>query len=338
MNRDELKAQIGRLIITGWDTPVPSADFLRFLSKASIGGVILFEEQCRSADLIRTNLARIRESLNLNPFVAVDQEGGRVCRIKGAPACYAAAAKYGNNNNLELFSQEFTRSMVYLESLGINLLLGPVADIFLNKKNSCLEDRCFGTDAGTVALFVAQAVYLAHDAGLLACLKHFPGLGAATVDPHMGIAEADYTRAQWLEREKIPFEDGLAKGADLVMTTHLRLPEISEETVTGSSLIINDLLRQELDYEGAVITDDLTMAGAKEMGNPGERALKAFLAGHDILLFGREWSAAEAAHTCLVNAFEDGVIEPERLILSLDRVTALRYKLGQPSVPINGTF
>ena len=228
--------------------------------------------------------------------------------------------------------------MVYMESLGINLLLGPVADIFLNKQNSCLEGRCFGADAGTVALFVAQAVYLIHNAGLLACLKHFPGLGAATVDPHLGLAEADYTRDQWLKREKIPFEDGLAKGAEMVMTTHLRLPGISPETATDSSFIINDLLRRELDFDGAVVTDDLTMAGALGLGNPGERALKAFLAGHDILLFGRDWSAAEAAHSCLVNAFDDGVIEPERLILSLDRVAALRYKLRQPSVQINGSL
>lgn len=338
MNRDELRAQIGRLIITGWEPPEPPHEFLRFISEASIGGVILFDEQCRSSALIRSNLAKIRDRLNFQPLVAIDQEGGRICRLKGAPARYRAAAEYGKSQNLELFSQEFNRSAVYLESLGLNLLLGPVADIFINEENECLKDRCFASDPGTVALFVAQAVTLARDAGLLTCLKHFPGLGAATVDPHVGLSEADYTRDQWLQREKIPFEDGLLKGADMVMTTHLKLPEITHEITTGSEFIINNMLRQELDFEGAVITDDLTMEGASELGDYGDRALKAFLAGHDILLFGRDWSAAKAAHVRLVNAFDDGEIEPERLASSLDRVAGLRYKLGQSSVRTNGSF
>ena len=336
MNRDELKKRIGSLIVTGWDTPEPSASFLAFAHSAAIGGVVLFAEQCTTSTLTRANLALLKRQLSYPPLVAIDQEGGRVCRIKGRPAEYDAASEYGRTKDVERYIQEFSRAAMYLESIGVNLLLGPVADIFVNKRNSCLAGRCFGTDPGTVSLFVEQTIIQAHQAGLLCCLKHFPGLGDAQVDPHFGLAEADYKYGQWLKRERIPFADGVAKGADAVMTTHLRLTSFENEIVTGSQQIISSLLRQELDFDGVLITDDLTMEGAAELGNFGERTLKAFLAGHDLLLFGRNWRAAQEAYERLLLAFDTHEITPERLTQSLERLTSLRFKLDQLSVSSHG--
>jgi len=336
MKKKELRNQIGRLFVTGWDTPEPSRDFLKFVSEVEIGGVILFEENCPGVVQIKNSIDRISSRLVHKPLVAIDQEGGRVCRIKGAPAEYTSAWEVGRSKDLEKYIQEFSRSAMYMESLGINLVLGPVADIFLDQQNRCLKDRCFGEDAGTVALFVAQGVGLINDAGLLSCLKHFPGLGAAAIDPHEETAVADYGYTEWAARERIPFEDGLARGADMVMTTHLRLPQIDSELVTASRKIITELLREQLEFEGPVITDDLTMKGAAELGDYGERAVKAFEAGHDLLLFGRHWPAAREAHAALTRKFDAGEITPERLRLSLDRIASVGYKLGQPSVTPNG--
>jgi len=333
MVEEDLKARIGQLFVTGFDTETPTAQFLRFGARANLGGVILFEEQCRNPVETRSTIDLIRSrSPDSRPLVAIDQEGGRVCRLKGAPAEIDAAAQFGESRAVERFAETYTRAAVYMESLGINLNLAPVADIFLNESNQCLESRCFGKDAGSVSLFVTMWIGISRACGLLSCLKHFPGLGAAEIDPHRATAVADYTLEQWRSRELIPFQDGIGRGAELVMTTHLRLPKIDETIATGSHKIVQGMLRGELGFDGPVITDDLTMAGACELGDVGERAIRAFDAGHDLLLFGREWTAAEEAHHCFVTAYEKGEIDPQRLAASLDRVWGLKYKLGQPAL------
>jgi beta-N-acetylhexosaminidase len=253
-----------------------------------------------------------------------------VCRIKGIPAEFKAPSRYARDNALEHFMEDYKRAAVYLESLGVNLNLAPVADIFLNELNPCLEHRCFGTDAGSVSVFVQASVKIAGACGLLACLKHFPGLGAAKHDPHVRTATAEYDMYQWQSREMIPFADGVASGADLIMTTHLHLPKIDDVIVTGSGKIISEMIRIMLSFDGPVITDDLTMEGASVLGDIGERTVAAFKAGHDLLLFGQDFEAAMTAYDYFVDAFARGEIPKEQISASLNRVSGIKYKLTRP--------
>ena len=202
-----------------------------------------------------------------------------------------------------------------------------MADIFLDKSNTCLEDRCFGDNAGTTAMFVEAAVTTSKKNRLLCCLKHFPGLGASAVDPHVVTPEADYDEVVWHQRERIPFSAGLEKGADMIMTTHLKLPKIDDQIVTGSEKIIRTLLRQNLAFDGPVVSDDLSMEGANVLGNIGERTVAAFNAGHDILLFGQDLEASMQAYDYFVNACEHGEIDKRRLETSLSRITGIKFKL-----------
>ncbi len=171
---------IGQLFIVGFKGKAPSSSFLNFLSEEKIGGVILFKDNCPSHEQIRKNIKAITSvSSYKHPFIAVDQEGGRVCRIAGAPAEIAAAKLYAELYGIERFSDDFSRSMICLESLGINLNLAPVCDIFINDKNSCLDGRCFGRTPQEVIPFVTKAVEITKKSNFLSCLKHFPGLGDA---------------------------------------------------------------------------------------------------------------------------------------------------------------
>lgn len=325
--------QLGQLFILGFPGERPSRAFLNFLAEEQIGGVILFAENCPTHLVARENIDAIRSVYrNDAPFIAVDQEGGRVCRLKGAPVEYRAASAYGKENNLEHFAEEYSRAAVYMAALGINMNLAPVADIDVNPANSCIKDRSFGSTPELVSRFVAKSVAVSKSHGLISCLKHFPGFGAAKNDPHEKVAIADYDLMLWSQREKMPFLAGIDAGADMIMTTHLRLPKIDKSIVTASPHIIQELIRGTLGFDGAVITDDLCMGGTHDLGDPGERAVAAFNAGHDILLFGQQCDASMQAFDYFVDACKRGEISADRIRTSLARVAGLKFKLGRSAI------
>lgn len=328
--RDVVK-QVGQLFITGYPGEAPSETYLKFVADEHIGGVILFAENCPTHLAARQHIETIRSRCgNGAPLVAIDQEGGRVCRLKGAPVEYRAASEYGRDNTPARFMEQYSRAAVYMEALGININLAPVADIFLDPDNSCLKDRCFGETPEQVARFVEAAVTVSRTAGLLSCLKHFPGLGAAKNDPHLSTSVALYDRILWEQRERIPFAAGVAAGCDLIMTTHVRVPSLDKRIATGSEKIVNQLIRESLGFEGLIITDDLCMHGAAELGDIGERTVAAFNAGHDLLLFGQNMEASMQAFDFFRKAVERREIDPLRVQKSLDRLASVKIKLGRP--------
>jgi len=323
--------RIGQLFITGYDGRTPSPEFLEFFESEGLGGVILFEENAtphRAAeDAIRTLATSSPSGV---PFVAVDQEGGRVCRFRGAPAEYMAASEYGRKGDLNLYSEHFSRSAYYLHALGINLFLGPVADLGIESGNACLAGRTFGSSPASAIPFIEQTVKICHKIGLVACLKHFPGLGAARIDPHRELAVADYDSQTFFNREGLAFRAGIDAGVDMVMTTHLMLPKIDSSPAIASEKIINRLLRKRLGFDGLVVTDDLFMKGCEQLGDFGERAVKAFQAGHDLLLFGKDWRRTREAVKYFKDTYLRGEISDERLKMSLERISGVKSKLAMP--------
>lgn len=325
----ELKQRLGQLFVIGFPGATIPSPVRSFLAEERIGGIILFADNCATHQTARQIIAEVRVALPQHPpFVAIDQEGGRVCRLRGAPAEYRAAEAYGKED-IGHFAEEYRRAALFLESLGFNLNLAPVADIMLQPDNSVLAGRCFGSSPEQVARFVTESVTIARSSGLLSCLKHCPGLGDAANDPHHLTAVSKYDRYLWEQREAVPFRAGIEAGADLVMTTHLLLPAFDTTIVTGSAKIVDDLIRTELAFDGPIITDDLLMKGASPLGDIGERTIKAFLAGHDLLLFGQDYEAAFRAYDQFVDAYRRGEIDHRRVRSALARVEGLKYKLGR---------
>lgn len=327
----DIISKIGQLFLIGFPDVEPSSTFLNFIAEEDIGGVILFKKNCPTHETTKNNIDLIKSSYkqDASPFIAVDQEGGRVCRIMGAPAEYQSPTQYAVHYSVERFREDYERAAVFMESLGINLNLAPTCDIYLNNKNLCLKDRCFGHTADMVIPFVKAAVGISTRVGLLSCLKHFPGLGIAAADPHQALPTVDYDELVWQQREKRPFAAGVECGADMIMTTHLRVPKLDDKIVTGSQKIVSELLRKQLAFDGPVITDDLTMKGADCLGHIGERTVAAFKAGHDLLLFGQDIDASMEAYEYFRDALMRGEISKERVTTSLDRVAGIKFKLGK---------
>jgi len=319
--------RIGQLFIIGFDGAKPPDDFVEFMVSENIGGVILFEKSCTP----HANAERLIKDINAVsprvPFIAVDQEGGRVCRFRGAPAEYPSPSKFKSRSDLESYAEQFSRAAYYIHSLGVNLLLGPVADLGLNDKNECLRGRTFGKNPAHVIPYIEKTIKICRRIGLLTCLKHFPGLGAASQDPHHKLATADYDLQTFLNREALTFKAGIDLGADMVMSTHILLPKLDSRMATESEVIVNLFLREKLNFDGVAISDDLLMKSFGASENYGERALRAFKAGHDILLFGPDFDAAKSAIAHFKQAYRDGEIDDERLTISLDRISGIKSKL-----------
>jgi len=322
--------KIGQLFITGFDKPEPSDEFLEFYSSENVGGIILFENNCTPHHRAENSIKSIIEvSSGAVPLIGVDQEGGRVCRFRGAPAEYKSPSDYGKEKDLNLFKEQFSRAAYYVYALGVNLLFGPVADIEI-KNNAYLKGRTFGEKASSIIPFIESSIRISRKVGLLSCLKHFPGLGAAENDPHQEIAVADYDYQTFLNREAVTFKAGIETGADMVMSTHMKLTRIDPRIVTESEIVIGQLLRDKLHFDGIVITDDLMMHGADNLGGYGERAVKAFNAGHDILLFGKNYHATVEAIAYFKKEYRQGHIDKTRLRTSLERVSGIKSKLTMP--------
>ncbi len=323
--------KIGQLFIVGYKGINPSDEFLRFFVKERIGGVIFFEDNANPHYHTEKHIKQFLSESECIPFFAVDQEGGRVCRFRGAPAEFDSPSNYADAYNLELYSEHFERAAYYLQSLGLNLILGPVADLNLDDQNPCLKGRTFGKNPARAIPFIERTIKIAHKCSLLTCPKHFPGLGASVIDPHHELARADYDYQTFLNREGIVFQAAIAAGCDMIMTTHLILPRIDKEPATVSTAVVNNMLRGTLKFDGIAITDDLLMEGARVMGDYGERALKAFNAGHDILLFGQNFRVAQEVVTYFKKAYKNGLLSEDRLTNSLERISGIKSKLTVPA-------
>jgi beta-N-acetylhexosaminidase len=328
----DLTNNLGQLFVIGIPDAEPPPDYLEFIRRHQIGGVILFEHNCENYATASETIRRVKQQYRGSaPFIAVDQEGGRVCRLRGAPAEFKAPYDYGSADRLSQYAEDYSRAAVYLESLGFNLNFAPVADLQLSDQNTCLDGRCFATSPDKAIPFVQRTIQISHDSALLACAKHFPGLGGAAIDPHMETAIADYDLEAWRGREMRVFAAAVEADVDMIMTTHLLVPALDSTVATGSAVVTQSLLRSMLNFQGIIITDDLTMGGASVLGDYGERTIAAFEAGHDMLLFGKDFSAASEAFEQFRAAVERGDIDPEKLQHSLDRVASLKCKLARPA-------
>ena len=327
----ERATHTGQLFITGFQGETPGDEFLEFLRMEQPGGVILFEENCRSYGMTRDTITKInRQYRSSTPFIAVDQEGGRVCRLRGAPVEFDSASVYGEKQDIERYREDYSRAAVYMDSLGINFNFTPVADLALEEDSICLKDRCFGSTPEEVLPFVTATIEISRKNKLLSCVKHFPGLGAARNDPHEQTAEVDYDYILWSQREALPFEAAIQAGVDLLMTTHVRTPATENVIATGSPNLVSEWIRGHLKFEGPVITDDLTMKGADALGDIGQRTVAAFNAGHDLLLFGRDFDAMRTAYEYFIAAVERGDVSMKRINQALQRVTSVKCKLARP--------
>lgn len=289
-----------------------------------VGGFVVFGGTAAQVEALTTDLrARARTSL----LIGSDLERGAGQQFAGATALPPLAA-IGS-----LDEPEFTRRAAQITAreamaLGVNWIYAPVADVDLEPRNPIVGTRAFGTDATHVQRHVRAWIEGCHASGVLACAKHFPGHGRTTSDSHAALPRVDVSRAA-LETDLAPFRSAIEAGVDTLMTAHVAYPALDPQggPATLSRAIITDLLKGELGYDGAVVTDALIMQGVLD-GTQGEghAAVRAAIAGCDALLYPQD---LDAVVTALDRALDDDLSEA-RVRDANDRLDALVRRAGPP--------
>jgi beta-N-acetylhexosaminidase len=293
-----------------------------------LGGVIYLEANVGSAPELtsfsRSLQSTAMASTGLGLLVAVDQEGGRVSRISDEVTQYPPAADMAGDARRVRESSYITGQQV--QQQGINVVLAPVADIVEPGQAAFIGNRSFGADPALVASMVVAAVDGLQQSGVAAAVKHWPGHGATAVDSHSRLPTVNVDREVWERRERVPFAAAIEQDVAIVLVGHLAMPQLdpSAEPATISPVLINELLREELGFDGVVMSDALNM-GAVSGVAPGELAVASVLAGIDVILIPPSLTDAAAG---LLSAVEDGRISAEVLDAAVARVLRLKLDLG----------
>ena len=299
--------------------------------KYPVGGVIYFGGNLITRDQCQMMIQNLQSYAKTPLFIAVDEEGGTVARLGKNPSMettvFPAMKEIGASGDpQEAYRVGYTIGSE-MKELGFNLDFAPVADIWSNPENTVIGSRAFGSDAKTVAEMIAACVKGFQESDTLCTLKHFPGHGDTKADSHYGMAESLKTLEELYDCELVPFQAGIEVGVPFIMIGHISLPNITVDNVpvTLSKEIVTDLLRNEMGYQGIIITDSMSMGAITERYSSGESAVQAILAGVDVILMPKNLQDAAQG---ILEAVEERRITEERINESVLRILEVKIKNG----------
>jgi beta-N-acetylhexosaminidase len=299
--------------------------------EGGLAGVTLFGPNVADPEQVALLTATLRSATE-EPLIAIDEEGGDVTRVTyWTGSLYPGNAALGAIDDPELTGQVYAAIGRDLAALGINVDLAPCVDVLDEAENPAIGTRSFGADPALVSRHAAAATVGLQSAGVAACAKHFPGHGSTRTDTHEVLAAITGDMAELRRRDLPPFQAAIAAGTAAVMPGHLRLPELTGDLPASlSPAAMTGLLRGELGFTGAIISDALEMrAVSKPFGIP-EAAVMAVTAGVDLLCLGRDTSEEvyQAIVAALTDAVRSGRLPGQRLEDAAERVAALRSWLA----------
>lgn len=303
----------------------------RELIDQGLGGVCLFGSNLTGSREDVGALVNAMRGVRQDLLVATDEEDGDVTRLHVRDASpVPGAAVLGVLDDLELTRAVGAAVGADLTGVGIDLVLGPVADVNSNPDNPVIGTRSFGTEPGIVGRHVSAWVQGVQGAGVAACVKHFPGHGDTAQDSHLTLPLIDVGVEQLRTRELPPFAAAVAAGAASVMTSHLRVPALDPDLPATLSRPVLDVLRTDLDFDGAVVSDALDMAGVCDGRSIPEAAVAAMAAGADLLCTGPDKppELVREIQAALVAAVGAGRLSHERLEEAAGRVARIRRPAG----------
>lgn len=306
----------------------PGENAAQLIQNRQVGGVILFGQdvQGQTPDSLRSTLKNYQAQSSTPLIIAVDEEGGTVTRISSNSAFRASRFPspreiYVTESKAAMLEVETEKSNL-LRSLGINVNLAPVCDV-VTEDTAFLADRSLRQSPQVTGELIADLVKTMHSCGVGATLKHFPGYGNCD-DTHIGMAVDDRSLESLREIDLVPFRMGIQAGAGSVMVCHNIVNSIDPMHPASLSPEVHKLLREELGFQGVIMTDDLIMDAVSDRYDAEEAAVLAVLAGNDMLI--TSWSNAQ--YEAILEAVEQGRISPERIRESAMRIIAWKVSLG----------
>jgi beta-N-acetylhexosaminidase len=339
MSPAALRHRIGQLLIAGFDGQRVPVELKALAREFGLGGVILFARNIAEPEQVADMCF---EASQLTPempaWVSIDQEGGRVARLKAPFTEWPPMATLGRSADAAL-AERFARALaVEMKAVGVTLDFAPVLDVHTNPKNPIIGDRALAEQAEDVARLGAAIIRGLQSEGIAACGKHFPGHGDTSADSHLELPLIEHPIERLRGVEFVPFRAAIEAQVATIMTAHLLMPAFDDtRPATLSKRIVTGLLRNELGYAGVILSDDLEMKAIARDYTVPDAAVLAVEAGCDgVLICSGDWQTQGAAIEALIHAVED-----QRLSLTLvddalrrQELAKERFLLKRPSRPL----
>jgi beta-N-acetylhexosaminidase len=339
-----LKQQIGQMLVSGFPGTCLNSEVEELIETFHIGGFILFERNFEHPEQLAGLIADLQELASKSGapaplFISVDQEGGRVSRLKPPftrfpePCCLGIAKS-------ESLAQRFGLALGQeLNAVGINMDYAPVLDVNTNPDNPIIGKRAFSSDpdwAGQLGLAFMKGM---QEAGVLPVGKHFPGHGDTSLDSHLALPVVDRSKDILEQVELPPFQQAIDNGLDVIMTAHVIYRAWDEKnTATFSPLIINNILRERLGFKGLVMSDDLEMKAVLDHVKFDLFPTQGLDAGLDLFLICHDLEKVKSLEKRMIEDVESGNIAPARIEQSCRRILAVKNKIPPPPAGCGNFF
>jgi beta-N-acetylhexosaminidase len=325
-----LTEKIGQLVIAGIDGYENDEHSKELIEKYKVGGFILLGQNIKDTKqtLELVNSLKISNSKNKTPlFLSIDEEGGRITRLPKEFAKLPTNKVIGEKNNSSLSYKIGSLLGEEVKAFGLNMNFAPVLDVNSNQQNPVIGDRSFGSSVDIVSKLGIQTMKGIQSQNIVAGVKHFPGHGDTSVDSHVGLPVVNNDLYRLKSLELIPFSKAIENGADVVMVAHILLPKIDKENPASfSKIVITDVLRNYLKYDGVVITDDMTMGAVVKNYDIGEAAVKSLNAGSDIILVCHDFDKETAVIKAINSAVQNKTVTEKSIDEKVYRVLNLKQK------------
>jgi beta-N-acetylhexosaminidase len=319
-----LKRLVGQSIVARLGPGGPDQELVRRVRQGRVGGVIAFNDDAAE---LRAQIATLQQAARAGDspplLVMTDQEGGDVKRLPQGPP-NASPAQLGQDGDENQSRDQGMATGEYLRGLGINVDLAPVLDVSQETTANTIKSRTFGSDPAVVTEVGVSFMQGLQEGGVVATPKHFPGLGRATTNTDDGPVNIAAT-SQELQSDLEPFRGAIEAGAQMVMVSTASYPTLgSRKQAAFSAAIVSGLLRDQLGFDGVVVTDDLEAPAVTDETSPVVAASSAIKAGGDMLLYGRSDGASDRALRSLVRQVKSGDLNRSLFEDAYDRITSLK--------------
>ncbi len=329
--------KIGQLLIVGLEGTEINEQIEEMIKDYYIGGFILFERNISNGentlDLINS-IKSLNKTNKVPLFISIDEEGGNVSRLPNEFIKLPNAWDIGKVNNKEYSYKMGQIIGERLQALGINLNFAPILDINSNPSNPVIGKRAFGSTVEEVNKHGIQTMEGIKSKNIIPVLKHFPGHGDTNVDSHLDLPVINKTIEELEKLELAPFKKGIEKNADMIMTSHILFPKIDKNNpATFSKEIITNILREKLKFNGAIITDDMTMGGLKNY-HIVDASVEALKAGCDIILMCHGYENQVKIIEKIKEEVKEGNIPEKEIDEKVYRILKLKEKYKITNKPV----
>lgn len=330
IDRMTMDEKIGQMVMSEVEGYTISNNTMKLIKDYHVGGFIILGENVRDGNQL-LSLINSLKTTNIESkiplFLSIDQEGGRVDRLGAIFGLLPASKVIGKVNSKDFSFNIGSLISSELNSLGLNMDFAPVLDINSNPNNPVIGDRSFGSTSDIVTKLGIETMKGIQSGNVISVVKHFPGHGDTSVDSHVGLPSVNNDIKRLNSFELVPFTEAIKNGTDAVMVAHILLTKIDPKYPSSmSKTIITDMLRKDLNFDGVVITDDMTMGAITKNYNIGDAAVKSVNAGCDIVLVCHLYDNVTAVIDALKDGVHDGTITEDRVNQSVYRILKLKKK------------